>query len=83
MTTLTLSSRNFGTQMSRLYKSIQNGETLSITIESTKISQISRNQKYHDAMMEYKNGEAISMDMNQVDTKEKFLTFISENAKEI
>lgn len=83
MTTLKLSSRNFGTQMNRLYKSVQNGEILSITIESKKMPHIPRSPKYREAMMQYKNGDIISMDTDHIDTKEKFLTFISENAKKI
>lgn len=83
MTTMTLTSRNFGSQMSRLYKVIQQGETLTVTVEPQKTSRATRSSKYTQAMEEYNQGKAISMDMGIVDTAEKFVTFTREHAKKI
>ncbi len=83
MTTMTLTSRNFGSQMSRLYKVIQQGETLTMTVEPQATSRTTRSSKYAQAMEEYKQGNAISMDMDTIDTAEKFVTFTREHGKKI
>jgi hypothetical protein len=83
MATMTLTSRNFGSQMSRLYKVIEQGETLTLTVEPQATSRTTRSSKYAQAMAEYSQGKAISMDMNTVDTAEKFITFTREYAQKI
>lgn len=83
MSTITLTSRNFGSQMSRLYKVIQQGETLTMTIESQKISRATRASKYTQAMDEYQQGNTITMDMDTIDSAEKFINFTREHAKKV